>query len=336
MKNLLTLSILIISIVFWSCNKEKITQNSESSKNITAKSPSVSNNNPSGASFANVQQYLNTWSVQPDQFQFQANTGGTFTTQKGSILTIPANAFSYADNSLAAGTINIKVKEVYTTKEIIKTGIYPVSGTQVLNSGGQFFMEATQNGSPLIVTNGALVDLKIPAQAQDPNMELFLAGPDENNAPWEVVDSIMNGGPNTQWPASGFTFNSADDTYSINLDSLGWGNIDVFLSTNYFDCTFNLTGLSNLDNTNTNAFAVFKNQNSVWPTGVQGWGSISNSVIQETHLADVPMNIVVISVENGQLFYGLLDVTPVQNQTYTINMVATTSDVLDALIENLP
>lgn len=334
MKNLLIFSTLAISIGFTSCQKEKIKQSSQSEKNITAKSPGTTNTSNNG-SFLNVAQYFNTWSVQPDQFQFQANSGGTFTTQKGSILTIPANAFSYANNSIALGTIDIKIKEVYSTKEIIKTSIFPVSGSQVLNSGGQFFIEATQNGTPLIVTNGQLIDLVIPAQAEDAGMELFLAGPIEDEANWEPIDSIGQGGPNTQWPPSGFTFNSADDTYSINLDSLGWGNIDAFMSVNYFDCTFNLTGLSNLDNSNTNAFAVFKNQNSVWPTGAQNWGSISNNVIQETHLADVPMNIIVISVENEQLYYGLLDVTPTQNQTYTINMTSISAQALDAIIEGL-
>lgn len=328
MKNLILPIFLSLSIGFSSCKKEKITKNPQTDKHITA-NPSTNSDN----TFLNPQQYFNTWAWQADQFQFQANVGGTFTTHKGSILSIPADAFSYPDYTLASGSIDITVREVYSTKEMINTGIYPVSGgSQVLNSGGQFFIEATQNGNPLIVTNGQLINFEIPAQAEDPGMELFLAGAEEDTANWMPVDSAAVG---TNWPPSGFTFNSADGTYSIDLDSLGWGNIDVFLNVNYFDCTFNLTGLNNLDNSNTNAFAVFKNQNSVWPTGVSGWGSITANVINETHLADVPMNIIVISVQNGQLYYGLLDVTPAQNTTYDINLIPTNSEALDNIISNL-
>lgn len=322
MKKLILPLTLICAVSFYACKKDKVEpETEETTPEVTPEEPAPT--------FSSSTAYFDTWTLEDDEFQFQANVGGTFTTHKGSVLTIPANAFSNIDNSITAGVIDITVKEVYSTKEMIQAGIFPISYSSPLNSGGQFFIEATSNGNALLVADGVVVNFEIPAQAQDPNMDLFFGGPEVDSADWEQIDTIFN--PTN----SDFSFSSADDTYSIDLDSLGWGNIDAFLNVNYFDCTFNLTGLSNLSNANTTAFAVFKNQNTVWPTGIPSWGSISNNVISETHLADVPMNIIVISVDNGQLYYGLLDVTPTQNTVYTIDMAATTADNLDVIIEGL-
>jgi len=324
MKRLILPLTLICAVAFYACKKKTIEpeeENEETTPIVTPEDPAPT--------FLSTIAYFNTWASQADEFQFSADLGGTFTTQKGSVLTIPANAFSNIDNSITTGPIDIIIKEVYSTKEMIQAGIYPISGSVALNSGGQFFIEATSNGNALLVTDGVVLNFEIPAQAQDQNMDLFFGGPEVDSANWEQVDTIWSP------TLSNFTFSSADDTYSIELDSLGWGNIDAFMFVNYFDCTFNLTGLTGLNDSNTTAFAVFKNQNSVWPTGVSPWGTISNNVITETHLADVPMNIIVISVENGQLYYGLLDVTPTQGTVYPINMLATTSANLDIIIEGL-
>lgn len=318
-RTIITLTI-IFSIAFYACKKEEVEQ------------PTPIN------SLSSTQSYINTWTLEKDYFEFQANQGGTFTTQKGSILTIPENAFLNTDNSIATGSIKLAVKEVYTAKEMIKSGTYPISGFFSLNSGGQFFIEATNYNNQLIVRNGKFLSFEIPAQAEDDNMLLFFGGTNENNANWleaDTVDIQQPGDTTNNITQNGFTFNSADSTYSIELDSIGWGNIDAFMSVNYFDCTFNLTGLDDLNNFNTSAFAIFENQNSVWPTGVSPWGSISNNTISETHLADVPMNIIVISVQNGLLYYGLLNITPTQNTTYSIDMIETTPENLDNIIETL-
>ena len=80
---------------------------------------------------------------------------------------------------------------------------------------------------------------------------------------------------------------------------------------------------------------MFKDQNTVWPCGA-GWGSISDNIITETHLANVPMNVLAIAVVNEQLYYGVLDVTPEQGIDYNIDMKTITSDALEILINDLP
>ncbi|MGB0915204.1 MAG: hypothetical protein ACPGVI_03985 [Crocinitomicaceae bacterium] len=310
---------LAISLSLFSCKKKEV-------------EPATSAPTPTTTeTFNSLADYFASNAVESELFTVTAENGGQYSASKGSSLTIPANAFITADGQAVTGAVTIKLKEVFSTNDIINSGIFPISNSYILNSGGEYYLEAKQNGNLLRVADGTFVELSIPAQAIDNNMELFFAagGEDVDSVNWEVQpDTLAN---------SNFSFNSADGTYDLVLDSLGWGNIDAFdWSVMYFDCDFNLTGLSGLDNSNTTAFAVFQGQNSVWPTGVPSWGTISNNVISETHLADVPLNLVVISVVNGQLYYGLLDITPQQGTTYSIPMIATTSANLDQVIENLP
>ncbi len=282
-------------------------------------------------SFSSINEYFNGNNPQTETFQLMAENGGAFTTQNGSEITVPANAFITANGQPVLGSVTLKMKEIFSNKNMVFSGIFPVNYGNVLNSGGEFFIEASQNGNVLNVQDGQFINVEIPAQAEDPWMELFFAGGIENpdSINWQPVDSAFSG--------SGFNFNSVDGTYSCNLDSLGWANIDAFMSgITYFNCTFQLSGVAGLNNQNTNAFAVFKGENAVWPVGDVGWGSISGNTISESHLGSVDLNLLVISVVDGQLYYGLLDVLPTNNQTYQINMVPTTSANLDVIINGLP
>jgi hypothetical protein len=285
--------------------------------------------------FPSVQAFLDTREPKAETFLVSAATGGTFTTDKGSTLTIPANAFVDQSGQPVTGNVSVRLKEVFSNSDIMFSGIFPQVQGMVLNSGGEFFLSAANGSVPLRLADGVDLDLSIPAQAVDQGMLLFWGGPEEDvkDPNWELPDSIGGG---VGGGGGSFTFNTVDSTYDITLDSMRWGNIDAFMSVNYFNIDFTLTGVSGLNNTNTTAYAVFKNQNSIWPVGTQSWGSITGNVIHETHLADVPMNVVVISVVDGQLYYGLLDVTPAVGQTYSITMKTTTSANLDAVINGLP
>lgn len=286
--------------------------------------------NPTTESFTSLDAYFDSHSVQTEIFQLTAENGGTFTTSKGSIITIPANSLITQSGQPVTGAVSLKMKEVFSTSDMIFSGIFPISYGNVLNSGGEYFIEASQNGAALRVQDGEFISVDIPAQAEDPCMQLFLAGGDElaDSVNWMLADSTSG---------SGFTFNSADNSYECDMDSLGWANIDAFMSNvSYFNCDFNLSGVLGLNSSNTTAFAKFKNRNSVWPVGVSGWGSISGNIIFETHLAGVDLNLLVISVVNGQLYYGVLDAIPAQNQTYQITMSEITSAELDVVINGLP
>ena len=279
--------------------------------------------------FNSLNDFLTTNEVEPETFLVTAQTGGSFTTDAGSKINVPANAFTDPAGNLVTGAVTLSMNDIFTTKEMIFSRVFPISYGQLLNSGGEFQLVATQNGTPLNVAPGQRVEVIIPAQAPPQNMELFFGNGDP------MADSL-NWDPADTTSASGFTFNSADDTYELQLDELGWANIDAFVpNPTYFDVTFDLVGVTGLDASNTTAYAVFDNQNAVWPLG-SSYGSISNNTIMDNHVASVDMHVLVISVVGGQLYSGVLPINPTANATYTINMTATTSADLDNVITNLP
>jgi hypothetical protein len=291
---------------------------------------------PVSISYTSLDTYWETKAPTAESFIFTAQNGTTFTTKNGSVVTIPSNALITSSGLPVSGSVSVKMKEIFTKSEMMYSGILPVSYGNVLNSGGEFFIQATQNGNALRVADNMLVEVEIPAQAIANNMQLFFAEPIEEPDTMNWVQVDQGWFPQDSLGSS-FGFNAVDSTYEIDLDTLTWCNIDGFMSgVSYFDCTFNLTGITGLDGSNTKAVAFFKNQNSAWNVGVSAWGSIVNDVISETHLADVPLNLVVISVVDGDLYSGVLDITPQSNQVYSISMSITTSDDLDQLILSLP
>ncbi len=317
------MALIALVTLFAACKKDDPAPNSPST-------PTTSSN-----SYSSIDDYFAQNALSGQLFTFNATIGGTFTGEKGSVLTVPANAFVHPDGSLVTGSVTIELKEVFSNKDMIMAQKFPVSFFDPLDSGGEFFVEARQNGQALAVADEVFVGLVIPAQ-QPENEEMLLffdmdgdLAQDSVGMGWGVAGEFWE-------TESSFSFNSADGTYEIELDTCHWGNIDAFMSVNYFDIDFNLVGLDGLDNSNTTAYALFVNENSVWPTGVDYWGNITNNVIHETHLADVPMNLVIISVVDDQLYSGHLEVTPVQGTTYDITMSATTDEALDALLTSMP
>ena len=322
-----------IGIVFFACNKESLEPKTSTVLPNTNTGNGGGNNSET---FSNIQSFFDAKTPKAHVFNVSATTSSNVVTPKGTRISIPANAFRFSNGNAVSGMIQIEFLEVFSNTDMLYSGFFPISYGQVLNSGAEYYLQANQNGVDLIMNENQQLQIVLPAQAPGQNMEFFLANGDLNadSLNWEQQEADSSQANNNN---SSFTFNSGDDTYSLTLDSMGWGNIDAFDWTiQYFDCTFDLTGVTGLNNTNTTAFAVFEDQNSIWPVGTTGWGSISNNTITESHLGSVAMNIVVISVVNGQLYSGLLGTTPVQNQNYTINMSATTSAALDAMIMGLP
>lgn len=293
------------------------------------------NGNPlNTVTYSTAQDYLNAKNVPLQSFTVNASSGGSFTGAKGTEVIIAPNTFIHYDGSPVAGSVQVQLKEVFSARDMIFSGVYPVSYGSILKSGGEFFLQASQDGIPVDVQAGQLVEVNMPAQDVDPNMMLFFgagdADPDSLN--WDPIEN--NEGDSLG--VNNFTFNVGDGAYELTLDSLGWANIDAFdFSVTYFPMEFELTGVAGLNGSNTSAWAVFDGGNSVWPTGVPTWGSIEDNVIYETHLGAIPLTFVVVSVVDNQLYYGHMSLTPSEGTDYTINLEVTTEAALDAFLGDL-
>ncbi len=274
--------------------------------------------------------------IEPAQtFTLNAGSGGTITANKGTTITFPASCFQLSNGAAVSGNVTVTVREVFSTSQMIFTGVVPTMNGWPLNSGGEFFVGAKQGNNELLLIPGAMMEISVPAQAEDQGMILFfddaLAADSVN---WAPADSVFEW-EEQNW-SSDFTFDPIGDEYDITVDSMMWMNCDAFINFSGMTCYFHLSGVDGLETSNTVAYAVLDNENAVWPLGVSGWGSTINNLITDTHLGAIPMHVVVISVVNGQLYTGYLPITPTNGLTYEITMAASTADALEDALDALP
>lgn len=289
----------------------------------------------SGTKFPSLNIFLEQNKITSQSFTVNASAGGTITGAKGTVVTFPPNAFLDGNGNRVTGNVSIELKEVFNKADMIAAGVFPVAyGSALLNSGGEYFLSATQNGNKVNLEKGRFFQMRLPAQAADPNMQFFLQADNDTLAGinWVLPDTaVVN--VDSQWvvsPVGGFSFTTTPDSaYVITCDSLGWGNADVFMSPTYVTCSFVVTGGSVTD-ANTKGYCLYDGKNTVWPAGM--YGSIANNTITDSHIANIPIHFLVISVINGELYAGSTAVTPAEGGSYPITIAPITKTALDALI----
>lgn len=287
-----------------------------------------------GDNYTSVQSFFSQSKVQTQSFSVNAANGGTITGAKGTTVTFPPNAFITFNGTPVTGNVTVQLKEVFSKKDMIYERVFPVAkGGHLLNSAGEYFLAANQNGTPLQLKDGKFFEMRLPAQAADPNMQFFMLDGAGDSAQWVVPDTAVVP-VDSQWvvsPVSGFDFTTVPDSaYVINCDSLSWGNADVFMYPTYVDCSFKVMG-GTISSANTKAYSVYDGKNTVWPTGDWG-GGISNNIITDNHIAAIPIHFLVISVIDGELYAGSTAVTPANGGVYNVTIAPITKEALDALI----
>jgi hypothetical protein len=72
------------------------------------------------------------------------------------------------------GNVTVILREVFSTSQMIFSGVLPVSEGIPLNCGGEFFLSASQNNSDVYMKNGMMMEISVPAQALDNSMQLSI------------------------------------------------------------------------------------------------------------------------------------------------------------------
>ncbi len=106
----------------------------------------------------------------------------------GTSVSIPANAFCYADGTAAQdGEIQINIKEVFSYVDMVDNFLFTQTSDQMLETGGMIYIEAMQDDQILQLKDGASIELKFPPQKLKKGMELFVAAEDEGDILWEAT-----------------------------------------------------------------------------------------------------------------------------------------------------
>lgn len=143
---------------------------------------------------ANTEQIL---TIQPNQSQ-------TVTTNRGTMVVVPSEAFVFEDGTSPAGPVEIIVREAFSPADFILHNLTTISDGKILQTGGMVYIGAQADGRPLHLANGAAITVALPTGKVDPGMELFYGQQDAGN--------------NINWKPAGQKFRQTIEEQQVTLD----------------------------------------------------------------------------------------------------------------------
>lgn len=141
-----------------------------------------------------------------------------FTSTAGTIVKAQPNSFVFADGSLASGQIDFELTELFSKSEILQYGIPTMTyDGEILESDGELLFGASKDGNGLTLAAGKQLELIVPNQEPNDQMQLFRQG----EGLWGLTDTPVNV---IEVDDSLSTFVA----YETFVDRLDWVNIDYF------------------------------------------------------------------------------------------------------------
>ena len=192
MKNLTLITLVLVSILF-GCKKDKA-------------------NNDTTLTLA---EFNNKFTVPTQKFNGTGGAAFSITGAKGMKFDFPANDFIDNNGNPVAGNVVVSLKEVLSKKDIVLSGKVTESNGQLLITGGEFQILASQNGQALRLNPAVTVNVKVPTTLNTDAMNLFVWAPaGVSDSTW-ILDQKAR-------------VVSSPDFYQFNLPSFGWVNCDYF------------------------------------------------------------------------------------------------------------
>ncbi|SDG62014.1 hypothetical protein [Winogradskyella thalassocola] len=271
---------------------------------------------------------------------FNFNTGDGYislTSENGVQINLNANCLTDNGNPVS-GDITLEYVEIFEKGSMLTTnkptmGKLPNGDKALIITGGEFFIEATQNGT-ILDTNCGL-QLMIPTSltgGADPDMSLWTGEIDaDGNLVWDEIEDNTNG--------DGGLFLEGENYYGI-LDGFGWTNVDKFYNDPRPKTTLQVEAPGGYDNQNS---AIYLSYDGELPALAQLDTYDDTLNIFSEHYGQIPIgldcHVIFISEADGEWRYAIKPVTIVANEIITFYLGETTVGTeasLTALINDLP
>jgi hypothetical protein len=266
---------------------------------------------------------------QTQNFTMTAGTGViTLTSAKGVSININGNCLTKNGNPVT-GTVNIEYVELFDKGHMLTTN-KPTMGVQadgtknLLISGGEFFIKATQGGVALATTCN--LSLVVPANltdAADTTGMLLWTGDvaDKDNLAWKRADNAAGGQGGIDVGGQG---TAGGQNYYVNFGNFGWTNVDKFYSDPRPKTTILVDAPDGYDNTNS---AVYLSYDGEGQNQLAKMDTYTPAGLFSEHYGQIPIglacHIIFVTEESGQWRYGIKGVTTTANAIYTFTQAET-------------
>ena len=281
-------------------------------------------------------------------FQIDVDGSGTFTTEKGVEITINGSCLANNGNAVT-GMVDVEVIELFDKGTMLATnkttmGLSPTGGKELLVTGGEFFIEATQNGQPL--------QLICPMQVLVPTA--LTGGDDTGMTLWDGLIgmdcAIETGCDDVTWVeqkrdgiGAGIDIGqgaAGQSLYVAFFSNFGWTNVDRFWSDPRPKTKLWAAVPEGFDNGNCALYLSYNGEA----------GSLANldaydpeTGLFSEHTGIIPIglecHVIFVSEDNGNWVYAINPVTIIADGTIVIeenDLNTTTQSQLIAMINGLP
>lgn len=270
-------------------------------------------------------------------FQFNAEDGNvSFTSEKGVQINLSGSCLTLNGNAVT-GQVDIEFVELFDKGTMLITnkptmGVLPNGDKALLISGGEFFMEATQNGTALETTCN--IQLIIPSAltgGSDNDMILWNGTIDEEgDLAWE--EDKRDGD-------QGGVFAEGNQYYAF-LGDFGWSNVDRFYNDPRPKTTILVGVPEGYNNTNCSVLLSYDGED----TGLANLDTYdAGSGLFSEHYGQIPIglecHVIFVTEEAGDWKYAIRTATIVENGVTTITDGETsivTEAQLTTIINDLP
>lgn len=293
---------------------------------------------PSAQEFTNIREQALENVTQ--HFQFNADDGLiSLTSDNGVTISINGNCLTKNGNAVS-GMVDLEYVEVFEKGNMLTTnkptmGLMPNGDKALLITGGEFFLEATQDGISL-ETNCPL-QLNVPTGltgAPDNSMILWTGVIDENgDLTWDEMENDPAG------QGENGVFVEGAEYYAF-FNEFGWTNIDRFYNDPRPKTTINVDVPEGYNNTNSAVYLSYDGEDS----GLAHLDTYdTESGLFSEHYGQIPIglecHLIFVTEENGNWRYAVKSVTIAENDIigFSFNETNTATEAeLTVIINNLP
>ncbi|WP_374174633.1 hypothetical protein [Flavobacterium tructae] len=259
-------------------------------------------------------------------FTITAGTGVvTLTSAKGVKLSI--NGDCLTKNGVAVtGAVAIEYIELFDKGTMLVTnkptmGVMPDGKKNLLISGGEFFIRATQGGVEL--KSSCSMNLIVPAaltDGVDNAMTLWIGKIDEKGElAWEQPK------PNADGTGGKGGVQGEGTNYFVTFGNFGWTNVDRFYSDPRPKTTLLVDAPDGYDNNNS---AVYLSYDGEGTNALAKLDTYTPAGLFSEHYGQIPIglkcHVIFVTEDNGQWRYAIKAVTVAANDVYTFTLGETT------------
>jgi hypothetical protein len=285
--------------------------------------------NPIPGSYSSLSKAFEEVAPKSKTVSINASVGGTFYGNSGTRYIFMPNSFINSSGTVVSGNVDIEVLECTNEADMIFAKILPMSNGEMLYSGGEIRVRASQAGSSLNIRPGYRYTVKMPTNngASTAGMDVFRG-----------VESTVNRGSSVDWTilkdstTGGIIYDG--DTIIMTPDSVGFTNCDKYAAYSKVTVDVKLDGTGATIDSN-NVYAYFLPEGFLSAVSLYGTSFVSNTMKS----CSVPMlksHLVACTVVGGNFYAGYLSgVTPSSGTTYTISLSKTTPTAFKTAISTL-